>query len=115
VSSLSNIYHSVYDIAYCSYVITLPLRIYTVTGSCVELLNLVLSFRICLNNNSLESLNNFISLVHHICVTIKYNVPHILVSPKGSSPKVYFPKGLSPKGVSPKSQHSTFGNLTYRT
>jgi hypothetical protein len=77
---------------------TLLLRTYTVTDSCVELLNLVLSFGICLDNISIESLNNFISLVHHICVTIKYNVPYIRVSPKGS-----FPKGLSPERVSLKS------------
>jgi hypothetical protein len=63
---------------------TLPLRTYTVTDSCVELLNLVLSFEICFDNVSIESLNDFICLVHHICVTIKYNVPYIRVSPKGS-------------------------------
>jgi hypothetical protein len=74
-------------------VITLPLRTYTVTDSCVELLNLVLSFGICLNNIGIESLNDFICLGHHICVTIKYYVLYIRVSPKG----------LSPKGVSLKS------------
>jgi hypothetical protein len=88
------------DITYCSYVITLPPRTYTVTDNCVELLNLVLSFGICLNSICNESLNDFICLVHHIhiCVTIKYNVPYIRVSPKGSSSK-----GLSPKDVSLKS------------
>jgi hypothetical protein len=66
VSSLSDIYHSIYDITYCLYVITLHLRTYTVRDSRVELLNLVLSFEVCLNDISIEGLNNFICLVHHI-------------------------------------------------
>jgi hypothetical protein len=77
---------------------TLPLRTYTVTYSCVELLNLNLPFGICLNNMSIESLSNFIRLVHHICITIKYNVAYIRVSPKGLSPNGLSPNGLSPKG-----------------
>jgi hypothetical protein len=72
---------------------TLPLRTYIVTDSCVELLNLVLSFGICFDNISVENLNDFISPVHHICSTLKYNVPYRRVSPKG----------LSPEGVSLKS------------
>jgi hypothetical protein len=86
------------DITYCLYVITLPLRNYTVTDSCVELLNVVLFFGICLSNIRIGSLNDFICLVHHICVAIKYHVPYIRVSPKGSSPKRIFPEGIVPKG-----------------
>jgi hypothetical protein len=93
VSSLSNIYHTICDITYCSYVITVPLRTYTVMDSYAELLNLFLSFEICLNNIGVENPNNFMCLVHHNYVTIKYNAQYIRVSPKG----------LSPKGVSPKS------------
>jgi hypothetical protein len=78
--------------------VTLPLRTYAVTYSCVELLHLILDLGTCLIHFSVESLNNFISLVHHISVTIKYTVPYVSVSPKGSSPN-----GLSPKGVSLKS------------
>jgi hypothetical protein len=78
--------------------IMLPLRTYTVTDGYVELLNLVLSFVMCLNNIGIESLNNFISLVHHICFTTKYNVPYVRVSPKGLSPQ-----GLSANEVLLKS------------
>jgi hypothetical protein len=78
VFSLSNIYRSICDTTLFVR-ITLPLRTYTVTDSCVELLNLVLSSVIWSNNISFASLHNFVSLVHHICVTIKYNVPYIRV------------------------------------
>ena len=50
--------------------------------ACFELQNLVLAFGTCLNNIRFESLNNFISLIHHICVTIKYTVPYVRASPK---------------------------------